>query len=68
MSRNRYRYDEPSVILTSGPASSRAADDTDPPYEPPRVPLGFTARSTSATPTRDDRIFSMPLLWDGDQA
>lgn len=40
--RNRHGFDDPAVILSSGPSHSRAAEDGDPPYEPPRQPLGFT--------------------------
>lgn len=41
--RNRFGFDDPSVILTGGPSHSRAAQDDDPPYVPPSLQLGFTA-------------------------
>lgn len=50
--------DDPSLVLSGGASHARDASEDDPPYEPPRLPLGFTR-------PRTDRE---PLLWDGDQA
>lgn len=49
---------DPSIVLSSGPSHSRDAGDTEPPYQPPRIALGFTAPRTEHD----------PLLWEGDQA
>lgn len=49
--------DDPSVVLSSGPSHERNARDDDPPYQPPKIRLGF------APPRRE---VDEPLLWEGD--
>lgn len=64
---NRFGFDDPSVILSGGPSHSRSAEDADPPYEPPRQPLGFAAHGESGL-NKIPAVVAEPLLWDGDQA
>lgn len=66
-----YDDDEPAVILSAGPAFSREAERDDPPYEPPRQPLGFSTAAELLAGIRQAQRLARevdPLLWDGDQA
>jgi hypothetical protein len=48
---------DPDVVLSAGPSDGRPASKADPPYEPPRLRLGF------APPPVD-----VPLAWEGDDS
>jgi hypothetical protein len=72
-----YRLDRPSLVVTGGPSFAREADDDDPPYVPPKQPLGFAPNLRECDRCPDDGCDltcvwqpaeKEPLTWEGDGA